>query len=68
MITSEGKRSTTKYTIRAKCPQCGYGDVTFVGPESFQERFLGDNKAIDMLCPICGTKHEGKLDQEEKVE
>jgi predicted RNA-binding Zn-ribbon protein involved in translation (DUF1610 family) len=68
MITPEGKRSTTKYTIRAKCPQCGYADVTFVGPASLQERFFRNNKAIDILCPICGTKHEGKLDQAEKVE
>jgi endogenous inhibitor of DNA gyrase (YacG/DUF329 family) len=67
MITFEGKRSSEKYTVRAECPRCGYGDVTFRGPENFQERFMGDDKAIDVLCPICGTKHEGKLDQEEEV-
>jgi len=67
MITSEPKRSRRKYTVKAECPQCAYGDVTFLGPEKLREKFLGDEKEIDILCPICGTMHQGKLDQEEEV-
>ena len=67
MITFEGKRSSEKYTVRAECPQCGYGDVTFLGPEKLREKFLGDEKEIDILCPICSTKYKGKLYEEEEV-
>jgi Zn ribbon nucleic-acid-binding protein len=67
MITSERKTSSEKYTVRAECPQCGYGDLTFRGPEKLREKFLRDEKEIDILCPICSTKYKGKLYEEEEV-
>jgi len=57
--------SKRKYTVRAECPQCACGDVTFLGPEKLREKFIGDEKEIDILCPLCGTKHKGKLAKEE---
>lgn len=64
MIASEGKGPRTKLTITAQCPKCGYGDFSFLAPEDLQKGFLMSKKAVDVLCPICGTRHEGKLDEE----
>jgi predicted RNA-binding Zn-ribbon protein involved in translation (DUF1610 family) len=60
MIDFEGKRSKGKYTVEAECPKCGYGDIIFLGPDKFREEFAGEEE-IDVLCPLCGTKHVGKL-------
>ena len=59
--------SKRKYMVRAECPQCACGDVSFLWPEKLREKFIGDEKEIEILCPFCGTKHKGKL-QEEIVE
>jgi rRNA maturation protein Nop10 len=56
--------SKRKYTVRAECPQCACGDVTFLGPEKLREKFIGDEKEIDILCPLCGTKTRGKVEEE----
>ena len=56
--------SRRKYTVRAECPQCACGDVTFLGPEKLREKFIGDEKEIDILCPLCGTKQKGKVEEE----
>ncbi|MES0350303.1 MAG: hypothetical protein ABUK19_06250 [Desulfobacteria bacterium] len=60
MIDFEGKRSKGKYTVEAECPECGYGDIIFLGPDKFREEFACEEE-IDVLCPICGTRHVGKL-------
>jgi len=53
--------SKKKYTVKAECPQCAFGYVSFLGPEKLREKFIGDEKEIDILCPLCGTKHKGKV-------
>jgi hypothetical protein len=32
-----------------------------------REKFIGDEKEIDILCPAYGTKHRGKVVKEEDV-
>ena len=36
----------------------------FLGPETLKAKFIGDEKEIDILCPMCGTKTKGKLEEE----
>jgi hypothetical protein len=61
-----GAMSKKKYRVRAECPACACGDITFLGPEKLREKFIGDEKEIDITCPMCGTKHKGQV-QEEKA-
>jgi Zn finger protein HypA/HybF involved in hydrogenase expression len=63
--TKEDDMSKKKYQVRAECPQCACGDVSFLGPEKLREKFIGDENEIDILCPLCGTKHKGKVVSEE---
>lgn len=53
-----------RYKVRAECPACACGDVTFMGPEALRERFIGDEKEIEILCPMCGAKTKGLLEEE----
>lgn len=62
----EDVMSQKKYQVRAECPQCACGDVSFLGPEKLREKFIGDENEIDILCPLCGTKHKGKVEVEEE--
>jgi hypothetical protein len=57
--------SKRKYRVRAECPACACGDITFLGPEKLREKFIGDEKEIEILCPMCGTKHKGTVEEEE---
>ena len=54
--------SKRKYTVRAECPSCACGDVSFLGPDKLREKFIGDEKEIEILCPMCGTRHKGKIE------
>jgi len=56
--------SKRKYTVRAECPACACGDITFLGPEKLREKFIGKEEEIDILCPMFGTKTKGKLVEE----
>ena len=38
------------------------GISPLLGPEKLKEKFIGDDKEIDILCPMCGTKTTGKGD------
>ena len=58
--------SNKKYHVRAECPNCACGDVSFLGPEKLREKFIGDEKEIDIVCPLCGTKHKGNVVAEEE--
>lgn len=60
--------SKRKYRVRAECPQCACGDITFLGPERLREKFIGDEKEIEILCPYCGTKIKGKVEETEGEE
>jgi hypothetical protein len=57
--------SKRKYNVRAECPECACGDVTFLGPEKLREKFIGKEEEIDILCPHCGTGIKGELEEEE---
>lgn len=58
--------SEKKYHVRAECPSCSCGDVTFIGPDKLREKFIGKEEEIEILCPVCGTKHKGKVEVEEE--
>ncbi len=58
--------SEKKYKVRAECPACACGSVSEVSPEAMREKFIGDEKEIDILCPLCGTKHKGHVEAEEE--
>jgi hypothetical protein len=55
--------SKKKFAVRAECPACACGDLSFLAPEEMKDRFIGDEKEIDILCPMCGTKHKGTLEE-----
>lgn len=55
--------SKKKYMVRAECPQCACGDVSFLGPEKLREKFIGNEEEIEILCPYCGTKIKGKIEE-----
>jgi len=61
-----GEMSKRKYRVRAECPSCACGDVTFLGPDKLREKFIGEEKEIEILCPMCGTKHKGKVEEEKE--
>jgi len=57
--------SKKKYSVRAECPACSCGDVSFLGPENLREKFIGNENEIHILCPHCGTKIKGKVETED---
>jgi hypothetical protein len=59
--------SKKRFVVRSECPACvGCGTITNISPEVMREKFIGDQKQIDVLCPMCGTKHKGTLHEEEE--
>ncbi len=54
-----------RFEVRAECPACACGDISFMAPEKLREKFIGDEKEIDILCPMCGTKHKGEVVEKE---
>jgi Zn ribbon nucleic-acid-binding protein len=57
-----------RHIVRAECPACDYGTVSQLSPEVLRNKFIGDEKEIDVLCPMCGTRHKGEIhEQEEEV-
>jgi len=52
-----------RFEVHAECPACACGDVSFIPPEKMQEKFIGDEKQMEITCPMCGTKHKGELKQ-----
>jgi hypothetical protein len=57
--------SDKKYKVKAECPQCACGTVGHLSPETLRDKFIGDEKEIDILCPLCGTKHKGELSEDD---
>ena len=55
--------SEKKYRVRAECPACACGSISHISPEALKEKFIGDEKEIEILCPLCGTKHKGTLEE-----
>lgn len=58
--------SKRKFTVRAECPACACGDISFMGPEQLREKFVGDEAEVDILCPHCGTPIKGKAEESEE--
>ena len=58
--------SDKKYSVRAECPTCGCGSINHLSPEKLDDKFIGDEKEIDVLCPLCGTKHKGEMEEGEE--
>ena len=58
--------SKKKYQIKAECPACACGSISHISPEALREKFIGDEKEVDILCPMCGTKHKGELTEEDE--
>ena len=54
--------SEKKYRVRAECPACACGSISHVSPDALREKFIGNEEEIDVLCPLCGTKHKGKVE------
>ena len=58
--------SKKKYRVRAECPACACGDISFLAPDELREKFIGDEKEIEILCPHCGTHLKGEVEAPEK--
>ena len=58
--------SQKKYRVRAECPACACGTVSQIDPDKLRQKFIGDEKEIEVLCPMCGTKHIGRVEKEEQ--
>ena len=58
--------SEKKYRVRAECPQCACGSITHMSPEALRDKFIGNEDEIDVLCPLCGAKHKGKVEEDEE--
>ncbi|MBU1157167.1 MAG: hypothetical protein KJ921_15030 [Proteobacteria bacterium] len=58
--------SKRKYKVRAECPACACGDVTFLGPEKLRDKFIGDEAEIEITCPMCGHKHKSQVEEVEE--
>jgi hypothetical protein len=56
--------SKTRRIVRGQCPQCACGDISFIPPEELREKYIGPEEEIEILCPTCGAKIKGKLEQE----
>jgi Zn finger protein HypA/HybF involved in hydrogenase expression len=56
-----------KYQVRGECPQCACGDVSFLGPETLKDKYIGPESEMEVLCPACGTKHKATVVQEEQA-
>ncbi|MBF0496619.1 MAG: hypothetical protein HQK58_08610 [Deltaproteobacteria bacterium] len=60
--------SNKKYSVRAECPQCACGSTSHLTPEVLRSKFIGNEKEVDVLCPMCGAKHKGELVEGEETE
>ena len=56
--------SEKKWKVRAECPHCSCGTVGHLSPEMLREKFIGDEKEIDITCPLCATEHKGEVEEE----
>lgn len=55
--------SKKRFEVRAECPACACGTVSQLSPEKLREKYIGDEKEIDVLCPMCGEKHKGTIEE-----
>jgi ssDNA-binding Zn-finger/Zn-ribbon topoisomerase 1 len=58
-------KSKKRFIVRSACPACaGCGTLPNISPEVLREKFIGDEKEIDILCPMCGTKHKATVEED----
>ena len=57
--------SKRKYEVKAECPHCACGEISFLGPEKLRDKFIGNESEIEILCPQCGTKIKGEIHEHE---
>ena len=57
--------SKKKWKVRAECPHCSCGTVSHLSPEMLREKFIGDEKEIDVVCPLCSAELKGTVSEEE---
>ncbi|MBU0515680.1 MAG: hypothetical protein KJ621_13000 [Proteobacteria bacterium] len=55
--------SKRKYLVRAECPHCACGTISHLTPEMLRKKFIGDEKEIDVVCPLCAAKTKGTLEE-----
>ena len=58
--------SKRRFKVRAECPACACGSIDHMTPEELRERFIGDEKDIEITCPRCGTKHKAEVTETEE--
>jgi hypothetical protein len=56
--------SEKKYRVRAECPHCACGTIGHLSPEDLREKFIGNEEEIDIVCPLCKTKHKAKVEED----
>ena len=61
MPVLERQAPKKRYGVKGVCPHCGRDDTSFLYPDKWREKFMGNREVIDILCPFCGTKHTGTL-------
>jgi hypothetical protein len=61
-----GYMTKKRVVVHAECPACACGDISFIPPEKMKDKFIGNPKEVDILCPTCGTKTTGKVSEEKK--
>jgi ribosomal protein L44E len=66
LISQGGSMTKKRVVVHAECPACACGDISFIPPEKMKEKFIGNPKEVDILCPTCGTKTTGKVSEEKK--
>ena len=60
--------SRKRRLVRGQCPQCACGDVSFLPSEDLEKKYIGPEDQVEILCPACGTRIKGRLEQEESEE
>jgi len=54
-----------RHTIKSECPECGCGLIGKMTPDIYREKFGDGQKTAEIVCPMCGKKHEAVLTEEE---
>ena len=58
--------SKKKYTVRAECPSCACGDVSFLGPEKLRRNSSEMRKRSRFFAPCAERSTKGKIEEEKE--
>lgn len=64
MVCIPKKAAKKRFKVRGEYPHCACGDVSFLGPEVLREKFIGEEKEVEIVCPACGAKHKAKVEED----